>query len=281
MNRFHKIATAIILASSVTATSLAQTPEQQEFLTAYKGYQAAIEKSDDSAAKPHAKTAYMLGKKLFGTSHKNTAALALNYARLIDGEEKETVLKDAVSLYQSAYGAEAPEALDPMIDLADTLSAHGKQSEAKEAYTNALSLLEKQPKANPVTEGGVLVELGRLQMTEEAQNEALATLEKAADKLKNQKGDRAEFQRAKANLWLGQVSVAKADYKQAINLLKDALKDFHRSKTESPLVLENHAYLAKAYAAEGNEKKASKHCSKLKSDNKGKELIAKLNLCAA
>lgn len=88
--------------SVLCSTSQAEqvTTSQVEFNNAYQSYLDAVKAADN--VQQTAERAYTLGKSVYGDNSDNTANLAINYAKSINGYGKKWIEK-RFSLYQQAY----------------------------------------------------------------------------------------------------------------------------------------------------------------------------------
>lgn len=86
MSKFSKlILSAAVIAMSLSSTAQAKLPE--EVMTPYKAYRTALTDKDTKKAKEHALKAWKAAEKHLG-DHKTTGDLALNYAAIAPGNEK-------------------------------------------------------------------------------------------------------------------------------------------------------------------------------------------------
>ena len=69
-----------------------------------------------SRTKRCAQTSLEIGKALFEPDSKNIAILTYNYGKTLDGKERDSVLKNAIDLYENIYGKDSPELIDLLID---------------------------------------------------------------------------------------------------------------------------------------------------------------------
>ena len=70
-----------------------------------------------SRTKRCAQTSLEIGKALFEPDSKNIAILTYNYGKTLDGKERDSVLKNAIDLYENIYGKDSPELIDLLIDV--------------------------------------------------------------------------------------------------------------------------------------------------------------------
>ncbi len=234
--------------------------DKQAFKEAYTSYQAAITKGNWSNALEHAKQAYALGKSVYGPAHKNTAALALNYGRLLKGDEAERALEKAVILYEKVYGSDAFELIDPLVDLAATKARYARFLKALKYYRRALKLAEKHDPENLTLIGVINLEMGSVALSKSQSSRAIKYLSKAEEVLSTQSNDRAKMALAKAKFWKGKYRLATKKFQKAKEELNASLKTFEEFSPNGSFTLTNHAFLIEAYEELGMRDEATKHC---------------------
>ena len=111
-----KIPFLTLILSLSTTTVVAD--DQNNFKLAYAAYQQHISANETEQALVMARDAQKYGTKVFGKSHRNSANLALNYARLLNdtGDHKKArkTLKGKLRILEKHYGDNSPQ-LVPMI----------------------------------------------------------------------------------------------------------------------------------------------------------------------
>lgn len=257
--RFSLASFALVVCLSTTAYT-ESSPDRENFKKAYSAYQIALKENDKPTAISKAEEAYHLGKALFGTSHANTAALALNYGRLLSGREAQAVLKEALKLHQNAFGSDAIELVDPLIDLAKSMVAYQNLDNARRHFKRALNLIEKHDSSDGFLAGLVNLEMGQIALSKAQSVRAIKYLKTAENIFTNIKGDNAKLHLAKVKFWQGKYRLATRKYKKAEEKLLASLDIFEHYIPQASMTLTNHAFLIEAYEKQGLRDSATKHC---------------------
>lgn len=249
---------ALLLSGPVFADKDA---DRKAFRAAYKAYQEAVQGSNINAAKSYAKEAFEAGEKLFGPGHKNTAALLLNYGRLIQKDEDALpILKDAISRYEKIYGEDAAELIDPLIDLAASQTGYGTLGKAKSTYRRALKLAELHYPDDTFIIASIELEMGIVALNEAQSVESMRYLRRARDKFTLLEDGASENKLAQTNFYIGKYQLADKKYKKATEALLTSLETFEKNAPNSRTTMTNHAFLIEAYERRGLSDEATKHC---------------------
>jgi hypothetical protein len=87
------------------------------FNEAQRCYKAAIQAGRQITESIRcAKTSLDIGLSLFEPDSKNIAILTYNYGKTLNGDERDSVLKNALDLYENIHGKDSPELIDLLID---------------------------------------------------------------------------------------------------------------------------------------------------------------------
>ena len=259
MKRVITLATAIAFVSSAVFAD--EKSDKKAFREAYKAYQEAEASGNRAAALVSAQKAFEFGEKVFGPDHSNTAALLLNYGRLIyRHEEAREVLEDAVNRYEKLYGKDAQELIDPLMDLAANSTRVGTLGGAKRIYRRALNLASQHYPGNTMMEGTIRLEMGKVALQEAYSREALKHLKKARELLASVEGNRALAQIADADFYIGKYQMTKKDFDEAEDSLLRSLEVFETYAPNSRITMTNHAFLIRVYEEQGLSDEATKHC---------------------
>ena len=191
-----------------------------------------------SRTKRCAQTSLEIGKALFEPDSKNIAMLTYNYGKTLYGKERESVLKNAIKLYESIHGKDSPELIDLLIDA--------------EKPNRALSIAEASfgkesiPYADTLLDAGIgMSDLTRLSSKSRYLKEAL--------KVYNNEAERPESWGASlANFQLGKIKMAQGKYKSSIPFFLEATKN-------PSLASYAHAFLVEAYDRTNQQDKATEH----------------------
>lgn len=259
MKRILCAAVAATLVSSAVFSD--EKSDKKAFREAYNAYQAAIENGKRADAMAYAREAFEYGEKLFGPDHKNTAALLLNYGRLIyNNEDARDVLADAVERYEKLYGADSAEMIDPLMDLAANSAGIGTLGNARKHYRRALKLANTHYPENVFMEGLIRLEMGKIALQEAQSREALRHLEKSKELFNEAGSERTLAQIAEADFYLGKYQMAKEEYEKAETYLLKSLETYEKYAPNNSITMSNHAFLIRVYEEQGLSDKATKHC---------------------
>lgn len=259
MKRILSLAVAASLASSAVLADEKSDPKA--FREAYNAYQLAVENGKRADAMAYAREAFEYGEKLFGPDHKNTAALLLNYGRLIyNNEDARDVLADAVKRYEKLYGADSAEMIDPLMDLAANSAGIGTLGKAKRIYSRALKLGRIHYPDNALIEGQIRLEMGKISLQEARARSALKELRRAKDLLRDTDSPIATAKIAEADFYIGKYMMADGKYERAEESLLKSLEVFEQHAPNSSMTLSNHAFLIRVYEEQGLRDQATKHC---------------------
>ncbi|WP_262691073.1 energy transducer TonB [Kordiimonas aestuarii] len=260
MNIFGISALSAVLLMTPAAHGFSAPDNRAKFRETYQAYEAAIADGERSDARKHAKLAYELGKTIFGVQNKNTAALALNYGRLLGGDEAERVLLEALKLHEDLYGNDAFELLDPLMDIAAAHTGYGRLGKARRYYSRALNIATKHKGKNNRVVGIINMEIGQVALSEAQSKEAIRYLKHAEKIFETLEGEDAEIRLAQTRFWIGKYRLSDNSEEAAIRSLLSSLETFARVAPDSPMTLTNHAFLVEAYERQGKQELATKHC---------------------
>jgi len=242
------------------SSAAAEKTDKQAFKKAYEAYQVAIDAGAKADAVKYAEEAFLLGKKIYGEAHKNTAQLSLNYGRLLKGKEAQKVLKKSLSIHEKIYGKDAFELVDPLMDLASSYAQYGKSEKPVRYYRQALALVEKYDSPTGILAATLNLEIGQVILSESQSRRSLRYLKRAKEVFMALEGDQAEVGLAKTKFWLGKYRLATQSYKKATTELQGSLALLSKYAPNASITLSNHAFLIEAYEKQGLRDEATKHC---------------------
>lgn len=252
---------AVVAALASSAVFSDQKSDEKAFREAYKSYQTAVAAGNSWQALGYAKEAYEYGELVFGLDHKNTAALLLNYGRLLrDKEEARKILQKAVERHEALYGADSAEMIDPLMDLAANSADLGTLGDARKIYRRVLKLAETHFPDSSLMLGIIRVEMGKIALHEAQSTEALRLLNKARDALEKADAERAAPYLAETEFYIGQYQLARKRHKKATKHLLASLNIYEELAPNSSNTMTNHAFLIEAYEKMGLREEATKHC---------------------
>jgi TonB family protein len=120
---------------------------ESPFDSAYRGYEAALERRDAAGVLSHARTAFELGRDHFGDDHETTAILRVNLADAYmlgaDYEAAEPHYHLALRVLERARGPDHVDLLLPIGDLAFIHQRRGAVDLAREFHRRAIRIHEK------------------------------------------------------------------------------------------------------------------------------------------
>lgn len=252
----------LVLALMLSSTQLCAADEatEAEFKKAYSAYQQAMLNKDRSEARIQAEVAYHTGRKVFGDSHANTAALATNYGRLLQGDEAVPILRKALEINEQLYGQDALELIDPLMDLATAEIDFRRLRAARKHYDRALKLAEKHDSPKGKLVARLSLEMGKLALSDAYSVEAIHYFNKAKKIFSSFDDQEAKIGLAMANFWSGKFKLATQKYKTATKNLLASLATLEQLAPNSQITLSNHAFLIEAYEYRGLRDEATKHC---------------------
>lgn len=253
---------AIVISLIAYVTAGADTADDKNaFRTAYKSYQQAAADGKTTAARNFARQALELGEKVYGPDHKNTAALTLNYGRLIQiNEDALPVLKLAIKRYEKIYGKDSAEMIDPLLDLAANSTSFRTWKRAKSIYRRAQKLAEHHYPDDKLITGSIALEMGKVALQEAHSTEALRYLLQAKKTFAATSKGVSIAKLAETNFYLGKFLLADKKYQRATEALLASLETFEKHTPNSQVTMTNHAFLIEAYEKRGLRDEATKHC---------------------
>ncbi len=256
--KYCLLAAALILATP--QLHAADDDARAEFQRAYTAYQHAVENKDRSEARTQAEIAYRTGREVFGDAHANTAALASNYGRLLNSDEAEEIFREALQIYIKVYGENAPELIDPLMDMAKVEVEYGRLSPAVKYYSRALELAEEEDGKDSKLVALLKLEVGQIALQEAQSRKAIRYLKEAREIFSKFDDQEAEIGMARANFWIGKYRIATNSYKNATEELLASLATFEKYAPNASMTMTNHAFLIHAYEKRGLRDEATKHC---------------------
>ena len=236
-------------------------PTKAEFTDAYKTFQRLSDEGKHQDALPYAERAYQLGLQIYGETHSNTAALALNLGETYEktGHRKEAVktLDKAIELYQRLYGKESRELIDPLMARGNATGAW--DAKARNAYyEQALDIAHEYVESNDLLLPHLNLEAGIHLLRDGNIDESKPYLQAAYSEYR--KRIPATDPRALiAALWVGKYQMAISKPRAAepyFNQVLNALGD----GAANPLALASHVLLVTVYEQLDESEKATPHC---------------------
>ena len=110
------------LAGPLSAQDVDATSVEDAFDRAYREYNQCIQEGNFVAAEEPARRALELGREKFGPASRQTGDLAYNYGLVLNRGQKSAeaakALKEALPIWESVHGANAPALIDVLMELA-------------------------------------------------------------------------------------------------------------------------------------------------------------------
>lgn len=262
-----RFATSIFLIAVCIAVGQARATDggqREEFNAAYKAYQELAAKGEHDDALPFAQRAYELGRELYGSDGKNTGALAVNYGKLLlltdKPKEAGPVLADAVRIYETVYGKDSPELIDPLMELGHASAELGNSAPQRRVYVRALELAKARDGTDSLLYGRLLLEAGAQIMQRTQTRDGLDYLVDAR-KIFEKHGNAAVEWKGTAEFYLGKHYLSIRRYRDAEKHFLEALTTFKDpERPEGHMELATHAFLVETYQLQKKHDMATSHC---------------------
>ncbi len=252
-----------VLCLAAAGAGAAEDPAQA-FRASYDAYRDAVANERWRDAMEHAAEAHQLGVTVFGEAHPNTAALAMNHARmLLENGRREAaipVLEEALALYTELHGERALELVDPLMARGDAEIRPGDAGRAAHFYDRAIRIAREARGRQAPLVAELSLAAGTRLLNDAQSPAAEAHLERAHRLFAAHLGP-GDPRTARAGFVLGRYALAADDVERAERLLSRALDAFRSEGGETaPLTLSTHAFLVAAYERLGRSDDATEHC---------------------
>ncbi len=253
---------ALALSLAIATPALAdKADDKKAFRTAYKSYQQAAAAGEVDDALKFARQAYEYGEKVYGPDHKNTAALTLNYGRLITKDKEALpIFKLAVKRYEKVYGKKSAELIGPLTDMAGKSNRAPDNKKASTIYKRALSLVETHFPDDKMRQGKLQLEVGKSALNVGERSNANRYLTAAKKTFETQPGDAGLAKLAETEFYIGKFHLAAKHYEIATESLLSSLDTFDSNVPNGQMSMAIHAFLIRAYEEQGMREQATKHC---------------------
>lgn len=250
--------------SVLCSTSQAEqvTTSQVEFNNAYQSYLDAVKAAEN--VQQTAERAYTLGKSVYGDNSDNTANLAINYAKSINGYGKKWIEK-RFSLYQQAYtisvnnhGKKSLETVDSLVGMAN-FAPSAQKADYYLDQVIAIANTQNKPKflADMKLEAATIL---ANKFGYEKYHEAKNYLEEA-DEYYQANLHENSVERIKADFLMASFAEGRKRYTQAIERLNRVVKVFDENLNyDHTAELTAHSRLIGLYEKQGKSDEATKHC---------------------
>ncbi len=263
--KLNKLALLMGLSLSLlSTTSFAEQANnaQTVFNDAYQNYLNAVKTKEN--VQQAAEQAYTLGKAVYGDNSDNTANLAINYAKSINGYGKKWIEK-RFSLYQQAYtilvnnhGNQSLETVDSLVGMANFAPSAQKADYYLEQVI-AIANTENRPKflADMKLEAATIL---ANKFSYKKYREAKNYLEEA-DEYYQANLPKNSVEQIKADFLMASFAEGRKRYDQAIERLNRVVKVFDENLSyDHSAELTAHSRLIGLYEKQGKSDEATKHC---------------------
>ncbi len=237
--KFWILLCSFLLSASLISqeASLSRADNIKIFNESQRCFKAAIKEGQKlTESRRCAKLSLEAGRSLFESDSKNIAILTYNYGKTLDGKERDSVLKNAIDLYENIHGKDSPELISLLID---TGKANRALSIAEESFGEGSILY-----ADTLLAAG-MSDLTRLSSKSRFLKEALKVYSSEAEGSESVGASLANFQLGKIKMALGKYRLSIPYFLQATN----------NPSTASYA----HAFLVEAYDRTNQQDKASEH----------------------
>lgn len=235
---------------------------QAVFNDAYQNYLNAVKTKEN--VQQAAEQAYTLGKAVYGDNSDNTANLAINYAKSINGYGKKWIEK-RFSLYQQAYtisvnnhGNKSLETVDSLVGMAN-FAPSAQKADYYLDQVIAIANTENKPKflADMKLEAATIL---ANKFSYEKYREAKNYLEEA-DEYYQANLPKNSVEQIKADFLMASFAEGRKRYDQAIERLNRVVKVFDENLSyDHSAELTAHSRLIGLYEKKGKSDEATKHC---------------------
>lgn len=250
-----RLITGIILIC-ISSFSLAQEVSE-EFLQAYRSYDAAYSSNDFERATEFARQALDLAIKEIGPDHEKTAVLMINLGHLLiyrnAEDEGSKLLLDAEKIITSTEGPDNEALITVYEDMALVYAGKGELTNARDQFNKAMGIREK---AYGTDDPGIVYILTSLAQLDTAENKLDSAAEhylKAIDIIENSSGS-DDPAAVSLKVSLGDLAILNNKPADAERLYLEALDLFHKKLPESDSrVLNVHGRLGELYVSQGSD----------------------------
>ncbi|TMP73643.1 energy transducer TonB [Pseudoalteromonas sp. S1608] len=235
---------------------------QAVFNDAYQNYLNAVKTKENM--QQAAEQAYTLGKAVYGDNSDNTANLAINYAKSINGYGKKWIEK-RFSLYQQAYtisvnnhGNKSLETVDSLVGMAN-FAPSAQKADYYLDQVIAIANTENKPKflADMKLEAATIL---ANKFSYEKYREAKNYLEEA-DEYYQANLPKNSVEQIKADFLMASFAEGRKRYDHAIERLNRVVKVFDENLSyDHSAELTAHSRLIGLYEKKGKSDEATKHC---------------------
>lgn len=252
---------AVFLTDSVFADNVSTTKKDsqlKQFKQAQKCYVDSVANETWKKSLDCANESLSLGRELFGSGHKNIAALIHNYGLMLakNGEHREAVrqLKKVQKLYKKHYGKKSETLGWLIIDLADVQGEYHPRWSSKN-YIKGFEILDNYESFDPMVKAEIAldasVQLSGQGLSSSSIKNTLMLARQAYEFYFNAYGAK-HTQTSLAAFVIGKLNYLKGDYPLAESFLERSLENSNYSKYA-------HGILIDIYTKNGRSDLVEKH----------------------
>ncbi|WP_295798556.1 energy transducer TonB [uncultured Microbulbifer sp.] len=240
-----------------------------ELGTLFAAYQSAVEEGDTEKVRESAAGVYEYTRKTYPEDNKNRAAATLNYTKALFADREyelaEEIAREALARYESVYGEESLDLVDPQLELARAIAGNRRSSaEHRRTFSRylnkALKLVEDNRGEASALYAVVALDAGRISLDQAGSPRARKYLEIAQEAFDGPYQEHT-LKRFLASFYLGKFYMAKEQYRTARPYLESALEIADTDGApDGALELTARAFLVDIYEQVGEEEMSIAQC---------------------
>ena len=241
-----------------------ETPENNQFDAAWAAYRVAVQSKDTDAMVRTASRALAIAEQDPVTDEHRLAILTLNYGKalLTAGEidRAQEVLTQSISRYEQAHGADSPELIAAIVELADAHASPGGGGKHAGYYKRAIKLSAAHNGEQSIRHANLLLRAGQNLRDGPRSVAGRKYLTDAIGIYSSQLGSDS-VQVAEASYFLGKIAFSARKFRTAETHLVTALAGFDgNNPVGRQRELLTRALLVQTYEYLGDSVKATEHC---------------------
>ncbi len=237
-----------------------KTVTKLDFNKAYRAYTAAQKDGSPDEKTASALKAYTLGKEYHKNNPKTLGILAQNYAGLErDTKKSIRAFSHALKQYELAYGKDAFELADILIELAKVKVRHRHTFSNNSQFSRAKKLIRTHKGKDSIEMARFHMTVGKLAL-QYGQRSALNSFQEAKNIYETKADTVQKAEIALTNFWMGKFYLANRQLQKATKELTTSLDTFTETSSNSQLTMINHATLIEVYERRHLRDEATKHC---------------------
>jgi len=237
----------------------AQTNEQlEDFNAAYLQYGNTLE-SNPEVATQAARRAYDLGREIFGSENERTAMLAVNYALLLETEQTQLLIDEAVTIYQASFGFGSAQMIRPLTNLGQSLASSKKWTLAEIYFQRAMTLAQRHLGEDSPKVGILLLEIGAIDFIRGRTSDLMEKFSLAQSILQKYDDIASRDNLARSHMLMGRLQLQQDQTETALENLLASMRILS-AYPNSSFALSNRVLLIEAYEKLGLRDQATEHC---------------------